>query len=303
MITNIPTSEEFQESGIAFLNLAWDATLNLVISFDEAVPWMQDVSNDELGDDYWEAAQKPLATALVLVQQGIEFLLKGRITAVSPFLLIAGDHNSWPTNADGNVSFTEFKTIDALNLIKIHDIVATEQLPIQVVEIFNSLRKKRNTIMHTVDKELWTNHQEIIKAILGAFSSLVEPKRWFSKRRDYLFGHPDTIAHSYDYIDDMLVIEALKTKEILKPAQFKEFFGFDKKQRWYVCPSCLRAIQNFDGLPKLAQLRPNTPTSTSIVCMLCDGGITVVRQNCTNSDCKGNVVDNYGQCLTCGEDV
>src|SRR4051812_18248918 len=117
MITDIPTKADFDNNGIAFLNLAWQSVVSISLDLPE-----QPV--EELGEDateeqrleaeeedrrwteevqrYWQAAQQELATAVALAQQGTEFLLKGKIAAVSPFLLVSGDPGEWPRGCDRN---------------------------------------------------------------------------------------------------------------------------------------------------------------------------------------------------------
>jgi hypothetical protein len=51
----------------------------------------------EVTDEYWRASQPALANAITLLQQSHEFALKGRIAAVSPFLLEAVSKRvEWP---------------------------------------------------------------------------------------------------------------------------------------------------------------------------------------------------------------
>ena len=89
MIIDIPTANDFQHAGIEFINLAMDQVFSLYdnIENSELEEWGD---CDEI-ESYWKSAQRTLSNALTLVQQGIEFLLKGRIVNVSPFLLISGE--------------------------------------------------------------------------------------------------------------------------------------------------------------------------------------------------------------------
>ena len=108
-----------------------------------------------MSDEYWASAQKPLSVALALVQQGTELLLKSRIIEVSPFLIFKGDPSLWPSGCDKQeISFSEFKTIDAQDLIRVHDTVVTSRLTEEFKNRYENLRRKRNTIMHTVDKNV-----------------------------------------------------------------------------------------------------------------------------------------------------
>ncbi len=91
---------------------------------------------------------------------------------------------------------------------------------------------------------------------------------------------------------------------LLKPAQVKKFFGIDKKQRIYICPKCKNESSDFKMIePRYAVLRPNTPESTYLYCFVCRDSHPVTRDDCEDSECKGNVIsDEYGDCCTCGVD-
>ena len=106
MIVDIPTKTDFDNNGIAFLNLAWQTVLSICLNFQEQSYQVQmgeaplekvheaeeeDTWWEQAVEDYWKATQQELATAVALAQQGTEFLLKGKIAHVSPFLLITGD--------------------------------------------------------------------------------------------------------------------------------------------------------------------------------------------------------------------
>jgi hypothetical protein len=129
MILDLPTKAEFDNNGVAFLNLAWQSVLSTAFGLPEQpVETMgQDATAEEhreaeeedrrwaeAVESYWQASQQELATAVALAQQGTEFLLKGKIAAVSPLLLISGDPKDWPGGCDKNdIPFADFKTIDA----------------------------------------------------------------------------------------------------------------------------------------------------------------------------------------------
>jgi hypothetical protein len=107
VILDIPTTEDFVDSGTSFLNLAWDAAVDLLLNLTDA---SVDESDDDgtITDEYWRRAQRPLSTAVTLAQQGAEFLLKSRIAAVSPFLLFSGLPREWPKACDkSDVSFAD----------------------------------------------------------------------------------------------------------------------------------------------------------------------------------------------------
>ena len=111
MIVNVPTAEDFTRTGSNLLNLAWSQVDNLLaVRLDfENDTGLEDVSpglmaihkpEPETAEErkvrhreYWSAAERELANAMAIAHQGVEFLLKGRIALVSPYLLIAHEHS------------------------------------------------------------------------------------------------------------------------------------------------------------------------------------------------------------------
>jgi hypothetical protein len=53
MITDLPTSQDFQESGIGFLNLAWESAIDLLLELKE---WKVEGADELSCDEYWKAA-------------------------------------------------------------------------------------------------------------------------------------------------------------------------------------------------------------------------------------------------------
>ena len=114
----------------------------------------------------------------------------------------------------------------------------------------------------------------------------------------------------------ILACEINLVVDLLKPTEVDKYFNFNKKQRRYICPVCYEEAfsEDFvhtglsDRIPKLAQLKPNRPTSTSVYCIVCNEDSIVAREDCS---CRGNVIKieegyeiekGYGRCLTCGSD-
>jgi len=69
MISDIPTYDDFADQGTAFLNLAWDTVLDLLLDYEDADAW-EGIIDDEQPEEYWKAAIKPLATSVALEEWG-----------------------------------------------------------------------------------------------------------------------------------------------------------------------------------------------------------------------------------------
>lgn len=297
MITDVPTGDDFQQSGVAFLNLAWDNAIELIFILNNSGMSDLDYWGDEQRD-FWKAAQKPLATSLALAQQGIELLLKGRIAAISPFLLVSGSPRDWPRGCDKNdVPFADFRTIDAQDLVRAHDTVASQRLPDDFKTRFNRLRSLRNSIFHSVDKRLELTAADVLFVIMEASDILVGKHQWLALRRQHLESNHNAAVFSDDYSVPQMAGELMAIVDICAPADLFRLIGFNKRQRRYLCLSCSRAT---DTLMTLAHLRPNTPQSTNLVCFACGQVTAVVRRGCTVANCKGNVIDAEDDvCCTC----
>lgn len=303
MIKNIPIPEDFINSGLSLLNFAWETVASLLTDLDDAEGWGVDV--DEVSDAFWQASKQRLTTSLAVAQQGVEFILKGKIAEISPYLLILGSPKEWPSSCDKkDLSFADFHTIDANDLIKVHNTFSKEKLSDSFIIKFDDLRRKRNAIMHTVDRRLNLHVTDVIVEILSVHKHLFPDINWVGVRRKFLEKAPLTELHSYDYVEPRLIWEFSLITELLKPAHMKEFFDFNKKRRRYICPNCQHESRESEFKPKTALLEPNTSKSTNLYCFVCEGIIEVERTDCTNEECPGNVVSvEFETCATCGYTV
>ncbi|WP_438391194.1 hypothetical protein [Caballeronia sp. DA-9] len=301
MIIDIPTGIEFRSIGVALLNNAWDTATSLLIEIDDADYY--DVDTDEIKEAYWGAARIQLSTALSVAQQGSEFLLKAKIVEVSPYLLLAAQPRDWPKGcAATDTAFSEFRTIDAQDLVKVHNTIRTDKITETFIQRFEHLRKQRNAIMHSIDKKLSVHVSDLMLAVLQINAALGLEKNWARVRHDYLKTAPLSQMHSEDWADYRLVREFSIVVDLLKADALEEYFLFNRKQRHYICPNCSYSLASDDNIElRTALLAPNTSESTSIWCFVCGSTEDVERKACADSGCKGNVYsEQWGRCLTCG---
>lgn len=303
MITEIPLGNDFIATGLSLLDFSWDTVSTLMTQLDDSKYFGVDIP--EVSDAFWEASKQRLATALAIAQQGVEFILKSRIADVSPFLLIHGTPRDWPKGCNkNNTSFAEFKTIDAQELVRAHDTVADSRLSDDFVRTFNDLRLKRNAIMHTVDRRIKLHVGEVIADILAVYKHLFPAGDLVKTRREFLENSPLAELHSTDFVESRVIWEFSLVTELLQPKQMKAFFGFNKRQRRYICPGCYSASEDSQILSRTAVLKPNTAASVNLYCFVCDENISIEREDCPHKGCKGNVLSHeYGICPTCGRGI
>lgn len=299
MPTNIPNADDFFAAGKELLDFSWDVVANLLKNLDEAEYF--GIDPKEISQNYWLSAKRRLTTALSITQQGVEFVLKGKIAEVSPFLLLADPPGKWPSAYDGSANdFAAFRTIDAQDLVRVHDTFAPQHLSADFVARFRDLREKRNRIMHSVDKNVVVHVKDVIDSLLFMHKSLFPTEAWGSVRLSFLQTAPESELGSGDYVINTISWELDLVLDLLTPSQVLAYFGIDKKQRRYICPECYsNANTDTDFEHKLAVLRPKGPSTTDLYCFVCNATYDVLRADCTTDECLGNVISDEGLCLTC----
>ena len=298
MIVDVPTPADFQTAGINQLYLAWQIAMASLQEFDEALSYGAE-DNADTRADYWSRSQPALANAYSLIQQAMELALKGRIATVSSLLLI-GDPGDWPGRAaNEDVSFGDFRTLDAADLVKVHNSIATPRLDDRFKTFWDEVRRERNKIMHSVIPKKF-DPADVVRAILTAAQALFADMRWPQRLLDMeeegrlaALGFNDNVQN-----DVMRQVEAALSH--LTPAEAKRFLGFDKDQRAYICPHCYFAANKDwqEVWPQLAQFTTKTSGATDLACVVCEAVTAVERTPCQDPECKSDVIAE-NVCLTC----
>lgn len=252
MITGVPNHSQLNETAVGWLNLAWEITIDEVMTFHEVEGAAQEIEeslsiekSDAAIRKFQQAAQYKLNNAISLLQQSLELFLKARIAETSPFLLISGDPQTWPRpDKDGNVEFANFRTLDAVQLCRAVSTVSASPLPDAFVQFYDRLRKVRNRIAHLSAGILRAEAKTIIVDILTAHAYLFPPQRWVEFRKRYLastgaYSDDDIIFDGEDHSHDRLTEEIAAAFDELSPQEVKKFFHYDAHKRGYRCPKCL----------------------------------------------------------------
>jgi hypothetical protein len=214
MIVDIPPPEELARSSIDLLNMAWDSACAIIAGLEnsEVKEWDDDGSAQR---DYHAASQRSLANALAIIQQAQELGLKSRIAAVSPYLLIAGDPRGWPKNSAGDLSFSEFRTIDASDLIRVHNIVCSTGVDDRFVQVFEDTRRRRNLFVHLGRHKQSQDAKAILILILRTMKALFPDRRWPSELYDFARRDRYTTIGGEDYVEMGLVNQFEMLRRIL----------------------------------------------------------------------------------------
>lgn len=301
MITDIPSADDFRDTSKELFNLSWDLAASLLTAFEAAKEWLYDA--DAVKVEYWSAARRRLATALTLAQQGVEFALKGEIAEISPFLLISDSPSKWPSLKDGNsISFGSFKTVDAQDLIKLLSTVSEKPVSDEFASRFETVRKKRNMIAHTVDKKLGVEALEVLEAVLEFYSYLFPSNPWLRTRRDLMENSPDSLLEEGQWNLNALCVETEVIVNLMTPDQTLKLFSFDKNKPRYFCPNCLTSVNTDVGFEeRLAVVAGENIDCAEVFCAVCSQNYEVTLRDCPLDDCFGKLCStDDDQCLTCG---
>ncbi len=320
VITEIPNAGDFKRAALSSLHLAWRVSLDAIREY-EAYNGVFDAQDDFITyRKYVEGAQTSLANALTLIQQAVEFGLKARIAAVSPFLLIVRDPRDLPSrSSERDVGFSEFRSIDAADLARLHDTVCAERLTPEFRTLWDGLRKQRNALMHMVSpgRDI-VRPEDLLLAALRIHGSLFGEVSWPQRRLGAYRGDegPAVEWGDDDYGRDgpvTLVTSELEVVVRLIPkADCKSLLGFDPGRRHYYCPRCLpltdtETFRNCEGgVPHFATMTSRSAACSKLQCLVCGETSPIRRGPCPDNECSGTVMADHskavGLCLTCGQD-
>jgi len=314
MIIDIPSPSSFENVANNLLLSAWQNLVKLFKSYEEFKElkhYDPDLIDQEKLGMFWRFERPILDSSLALVQQAVEFYLKGRIVGVSPFLIIGKEPRHWPNGCNKtDISFSEFRTIDAQDLIKVHDTVAENKLSPTFANFYSELRKKRNAIMHTVDSNLTVVPEELATSILTVHSEMIGEKRWINSLISLLRSSTqyqilkDGVSDSDSYVYAECHEQFALVVNNLKPSLVKKFFNFDKKATSLECHHCIGIIENCefydtkwldDYIPTLQKLESETDRYR---CAICENEFCFDSTPCEDCD-RISIASENGKCVWC----
>lgn len=313
MILDFPTKQDFFGAANDYLNSSWSSVIELINEFEELRSTIEDSKHEDESKRYWRSAKQTLISATALVQQAVEFYIKGEISDVSPYLLISGNPQNWPKGCNkNNIVFSSFRTLDAQDLLKVHDTVCEKRFSDKFIQWYESLRVIRNKVIHTVDKSLSVKPEEVMEFILSAHKYFSKSETWFESRRQYLKQTPinsmkiiQDDENSECYILQSLLIEFRIVIDVLAPSKIKFYLDFDKRAKSIHCPNCLKIVSRIDfwdheSVFDCGKTYQETNNTGVFECNLCHYQGCIVKKKCEEDGCESIFLDSSsGICLEC----
>lgn len=186
MVIEIPSANDFFHASSDSLNLAWDIAVDLSREL-RAASEDGDTERCEIAGEYWSRAQRRLGSAVALIHQGLELGVKANIAQISPYLLIANSPERMPGYQPTGTPFSEFRTLDAKDLLHVHDLFTAVRLPNDFKELFEDGRRLRNQFIHGVTKGERIAYHQVYSDILRGFALMHGGShRWPEVRVEYL---------------------------------------------------------------------------------------------------------------------
>jgi len=292
VIENIPTADELLTVSLRLYFKAWSEITTIVTEWERysglSTPdWSpergffyldgENGSGDDTTSewrDYIEAAQSDLQGIYTLIQQSQEIGLKARICEISPYLLLkrtdvkATDPNTYTWD------FTDFPTIDASELIRVHNTFCSTLLSKDFQTMFDEIRRNRNKISHLGIYRRAIDPQVIIDILQTHYKELYPERRWMEDRLHFATLHrwADYADSDYNERSD-LFHELWLLLPGLSDAQYSWLMGHDREELRFICFSCSSHARLGGHQP----YETDVPTAfrigetLNVRCVICDG--------------------------------
>jgi len=301
MIKHLPTHTDFEKLADDCLTQAFD----IIFETDK---YLEEIDEEDLKIEAWEYSQGKLNTVVVLIHQGIESFMKAEICLISPLLLIEGKRTDWPVlPKQTDKDFNDFYSIASEALLHTFLVTTKKTVDDNLIKHIEEIRKARNQIVHGISKTK-LNPKYLTEKILDTYTYFKSKDEWWKAVRNFHFNHPLFGYYDISYESSRFAERLDYALSKVGKSKLSKHFTINIKARNYYCPHCKSIYENEFGEDyesKWSFLNPNQPTSVIITCVNCHEDYDVVRKDCTDSACKGNVIhdgDNGEVCLTCGQE-
>lgn len=325
MIENVPTADALRTVSLRLYFKAWAEVTQIVTEWSaysglEMPDWSPDrgqfyvdARSDEETEtsiewrEYIEAAQSDLQGIYTLVQQSQEIGLKARICEVSPYLLLKRTDIKPADPATNMWDFTDFPTIDAVELVRVHNTFCDNVLSKEFQLLFDEIRRNRNKIYHLGIYRQALDPQVIIDILQMQYTDLYPGRRWMEDRLHY-----GALHRWADYVDSdynersALFFELWRLLPGLSDPQFKWLMGHDRETERFICFACTSdaRLGGHDPYESDVPTAFRVGDGMEVKCVICDAVHTMKTGLCPEPDCQCEFLsadpESEGNCMKCG---
>ncbi|UYW27706.1 hypothetical protein OKC48_04120 [Methylorubrum extorquens] len=328
-IENVPDAREIEQTAIRLYFTAWEHVTDIIIPLLEShsgsiqlIDRTLTPTKDEMDFDgsiisviteaeaeavlkqYIARAQPDLHLCYALIQQSQEIALKARICAVSPFLLLLGSEvKSW---AKPNGDFTDFRTLDAVDLIRVVNAVCSKPVSEQFATKFDIIRRGRNKIQHLGSFKDAIDPIAALDVLVEQWLELFPDRSWLQEFKGIIIDHHiSTIVDDSDFGEVWSMLGNIERANLmLTDRQRRRLFGISDKARLFDCFYC-RHESKWDDRGNDSRIATLEPNGNIVHCHLCLENTKVSRIRCFDPECGCDVIyaegDYEGECAVCGE--
>lgn len=325
MIENVPTANELRTVSLRLYFKAWSEVTAIVTEWGRfsglATPdWSPERGHfyldaaDSSGDeaisewrDYIEAAQSDLQGIYTLIQQSQEIGLKARICDVSPYLLLKRTDIKPADSATNTWDFTDFPTIDASELVRVHNTFCSTVLSKEFQAMFDEIRRNRNKMYHLGIYRRALDPQVIIDILQMHYTELYPGRRWMEDRLHFATLHRWANYADSDYNERSdLFHELWQLLPGLSEGQYRWLMGHEREEHRLICFSCSSDARLGGHQPYETEVPTafKVGDTLEIRCVICDGVYPMKAGTCPNDECESELIsaseESEGKCMQCG---
>lgn len=315
MIKNIPTAVDLLLVSLRLYFKAWGDTTSIISEWAEYGEWASEAQEKDDALDAragWEkyiaAAQSDLQGIFTLIQQSQEIGLKARICTVSPFLLLKRTDIKPSDGENGVWDFTDFPTLDAAELVRVHNIFCPTTLSKEFQAKYEEIRRSRNKIFHL---GIYCQNIEplaIVDILQLQYSELYPGRRWMEDRLHFAaLGKWADFSFDSDFNERTgLYNELWHLIPELTDRQFKWLMGRDRSEDRFACHDCGHNAGLGNSDPYVNDVPTAYPVADGNVrCVICDREYPIQRAApCPVMDCgcewQSSLEGFTGLCMKCG---
>lgn len=309
MIINVPAADDLQTISLRLYFKAWADVVEVVTEFQEIhmLGPVLSPSEEEVWEEYLRDAQSDLQGIYSLLQQSQEIGLKALIAAVSPFLLLK--RHETRVSDHGRYDFSDFPTLDASDLIRVHNVFCSRQLSSAFSDTYEELRRGRNKIAHLGLFQERLEPMRLIGLMLLQYRELYPDRRWLPDRYRFASLHRWARLESRDWTSRTSVLfELWRVIPWLNRGEYELVIGHPPDRARFICPICAQDLSNgSEPYPADVPTAFLTDDFGFVECALCLNQSSVRPGACSETDCKSRFFSESSDlhdalCLVCGAD-